>query len=99
MIDGRVDDPTLAAFIFEVPSDADPFDEELWPLANPALGDFLSLADMRADAAKARRLPSQLSRFRNLRLNQQVDGVDHILGAEDWKACGMAVDRAALAGA
>lgn len=92
-------DRSLAAFIFEVPPDADPFDESLWRLANPALGDFLSLKDMQDDAAKAKRLPSQLARFRNLRLNQQVDGVDHILGAEDWKACGMAVNREALAGA
>lgn len=98
VLDGRATDPTLAAFIFEVSPDADPFDESLWPLANPALDDFLSLADMRAAAAKAKRLPSQLSMFRNLRLNQQVDGVDHIIGAEEWKACGVPVDLAALKG-
>ncbi|MGE0830213.1 MAG: terminase large subunit, partial [Hyphomonadaceae bacterium] len=98
VISGQVSDPTLAAFVFEVPPEADPFDEKLWPLANPALGDFLSLEDMRADAAKAKRLPSQLSRFRNLRLNQQVDGVDHIIGVEDWKACGMPIDRKGLVG-
>ena len=93
-----VPDPTLAAFVFEVPADADPFDESLWHLANPALGDFLSIEDMRAEAAKAKRLPSMLSRFRNLRLNQQVDGVDQIFVPEDWKACGMPVNRAALKG-
>lgn len=86
---GQDYDRTLAAFIFTVPPDADPFDESLWKLANPALGDFLSLQDMRDDAAKARRIPSLLARFRNLRLNQQVDGVDHIFGPDDWKACGV----------
>lgn len=98
VINGQVEDPTLAAFLFEVPKDADPFDESLWPLANPALGDFLSLTDMRAAAEKAKRLPSQQSMFRNLRLNQQVDGVDHIIGAQEWLACGAAVNREALAG-
>jgi len=91
-------DPTVCPLIFEVPIDADPFDEKMWYLANPALGDFLSLEQMRAAAAKAKRLPSQLARFRNLHLNQQVDGVEHIFGREDWEACGGPVDIEALRG-
>lgn len=98
LLRGEIDDPTLAAFIFEVPKDVDPFDETYWPLANPALGDFCSITEMRAAAAKARRLPSRLNVFRNLNLNQQVDGIDQLIGLEDWKACGFPVDREALAG-
>lgn len=98
VLSGQVKDPSMAAFIFEVPPEADPFDESLWPLANPALGDFLSLQDMRTAAERAKRLPSQLSMFKNLRLNQQVDSIDHIIGAQEWLACGTPVDRAALAG-
>jgi phage terminase large subunit-like protein len=91
-------DPTRVAAIYAVPKDADPFDESLWHLANPALGDFLSLEDMRAEADLARRLPSRLASFRNLRLNQQVDGTDQLLTAEDWKACGGELDLEALKG-
>jgi phage terminase large subunit-like protein len=96
--DGIVNDPSICPLIFEVPIDADPFDEKMWYLANPALGDFLSLEQMRAAAAKAKRLPSQLARFRNLHLNQQVDGVKHIFGREDWEACGVPVNVEALRG-
>lgn len=95
---GEVVDETRAVAVYAVPRDADPFDESLWPLANPAIGDFLSLEDMRAEAAQAKRLPSRLASFRNLRLNQQVDGTDQLLTAEDWKACAHPVDRAALRG-
>lgn len=96
---GEIEDETVAPFIFTVPMDADPFDESLWPLANPALGDFLSLADMRSEAEKAKRMPSRLPIFRNLRLNQQVDGLEHVLRAEDWKACALPVDADSLEGA
>lgn len=93
------DDGTQVAIIYEAPVDSDPFDEENWRLANPALGDFLSLEELRAAANKAKRLPSRLAVFRNLHLNQQVDGLDHVIGPEDWKACGGPVDREALKGA
>lgn len=92
-------DDTRVAIIYEVPQDADPWNEENWKLANPALGDFLSLEDMRAEAAQARRLPSRAASFRNLRLNQQVSGLENVIGREDWEACGGPVDRAALKGA
>lgn len=95
---GEPYDETLAAFIFEVPRDADPFNETLWKLANPALGDFLSLAEMRASAAKAARLPSRLAVFRNLNLNQQVDGVDQLISAADWEANGATFDLEKLRG-
>ena len=51
VVAGVVEDPTFHAAIWRVPEplddDAfDPFDESIWHLANPALGDFRSLADM-----------------------------------------------------
>lgn len=47
ILDGTIQDETFSPFIFEVPQDADPFDEKLWKLANPALGDFRSLEEIR----------------------------------------------------
>lgn len=95
---GEPYDETLAAFIFEVPRDADPFDKSLWHLANPALGDFCSMAELEAAAAKAARLPSRLAVFRNLNLNQQVDGVDQLISQADWEANGAAFDIEKLRG-
>lgn len=85
-------DPSLSAFIYTVPVDVNPLDEQYWHLANPALGDFLELEDMRTAAKKASRLPSRLNAFRNLRLNQQVAAAGQLINPEEWKACGGPVD-------
>lgn len=99
LISGELVDPAWVVALFEVPEDADPFDETLWPLANPALGDFKSIDDMRTAAREAQRNPSRLSGFKNLQLNQQVDDlVKQIHLVEDWKAGGGAFDEAELIG-
>jgi phage terminase large subunit-like protein len=71
-------------FLYTAPPDADPWTEETWKLANPALGDFCSLAEMRELAATARRLPAQEASFRNLNLNQRVSAEGHFISAEVW---------------
>ena len=47
------------------------WDEDVWYMANPALGDFRSLEEMRKMALKAQRIPSVEMVFRNLYLNQR----------------------------
>ena len=95
---GVVDDPTFAGFIYEVPETADVWDEEVWKLANPALGDFRSLEEMHGYAAKARRLPAREAVFRNLYLNQRIDASAAYISGTDWQSCDGAIDLAALAG-
>lgn len=84
--DGVIDDPTFKAFIYEVPKDADIWDESVWKLANPALGDFRSIEEMRVFAARARRMPSAEGAFRNLYLNQQIDAEGAWISTADWQA-------------
>ena len=84
---GRTIDPAFRAHIFEVPLEADPFDESVWPLANPALGDFRSLPEMQNFAARARRVPSQLATFRTYYLNQRVHLTAPWLPLDAWDAC------------
>lgn len=99
IISGEVVDPSWSVAIYEVPEDADPFDEANWHLANPALGDFKSIEDIRTAAAEAKQMPGRLAGFRNLQLNQQVDDLVQMLHMrEDWLACGGAVDEDALRG-
>lgn len=52
--------------------DAEVMDEKGWYAANPALGLFRSLDDVRENAEKAMRIPSFEPAFRNLFLNQRV---------------------------
>lgn len=82
---GDIEDPTFSAFLYEIPDDVDVFDEENWKLANPALGDFRSLDDMRRLAQKSRRIPSMEATFRNLYCNQRVDAEERWLSAVEWK--------------
>jgi len=84
----NADDPTIVCHLYEVPMDCeDIYDEKVWYLANPALDDFRSLEDLRAIAEKAKRLPSEEPKFRNLYLNQRVSMTASLIGRVDWEAC------------
>ena len=82
----EIDDPTFVAFIYAIPESADVFDERNWPLANPALGDFRSLEDMREKAQKAKRMPSSEPAFRSLYCNQRAAGVAQFVARSEWEA-------------
>ncbi|RAV17504.1 hypothetical protein DQP57_00320 [Mycobacterium colombiense] len=57
-------------YLKNTPEQADPWKEENWPLANPALGDFLTLEGLRKQAHEARTNPIAEMAFRQYRLNQ-----------------------------
>jgi phage terminase large subunit-like protein len=84
---GIVEDGTFRGFVYSAPLDADPWIEETWRAANPALGDFRSLEDVRVLVAQAKRLPSQESAFRAYVLNQPIAVDDRWIGPADWDAC------------
>lgn len=84
----RHQDPTTVTHLYAVPDDAeDIFDEKVWKAANPALGDFRSLEDMRTQAARAARMPSFEASFRNLYCNQRVDAQSPLIARSEWVAC------------
>jgi phage terminase large subunit-like protein len=80
-------DPTIVCHLYAVDDEADPFDSRQWKKANPALGDFRDLADFKALAAKAARMPAEEPKFRNLYLNQRVAPVSSLLSRREWAAC------------
>lgn len=79
-------DPTVKLFFFTTPPEADLLDKEAWKLSNPALGDFLSDADMLEAARTAENMPSSESGFRNLRLNQRISSTARFMSPTVWKA-------------
>jgi len=85
---GEIKDPTVKLFLYITPEDADLSDKEAWVLSNPALGDFLNIADMEEASRTALFMPSAESSFRNLRLNQRVASTEHFLTSMAWKTCG-----------
>ena len=80
-------DPTFLPVIFEAPQDADWTDERVWHRANPALGDFRSLEEMRVAAARAREIPAQENTFRRLYLNQWTEQAERWIALPAWDAC------------
>lgn len=82
------EDPTIVCHLYEVPEDTkDVFDPAVWKQANPALGDFRSLADLKAIADKAARMPAEEPKFRNLYLNQRVSAASPLIARAEWMAC------------
>jgi phage terminase large subunit-like protein len=81
------DDPTTVTHLYAVPDDADIWDEATWKLANPALGDFRSIDELRAFAERAQRMPSFEAPFRNLYLNQRIDAQSPLISRAEWEGC------------
>ena len=91
-------DPTFLPVIYEAPVEADWTDEKVWKRANPALGDFRSLEDMRILAQRAKEIPAQENTFRRLYLNQWTEQAARWIPLTAWDACQTTVDVAALRG-
>lgn len=88
---GELADPSFHLTLHAAPEDADPWKPETWMACNPAAGVFLSLEDLQTAAMQAQRLPSKEGAFRNLRLNQRVDGESRFVSSALWDACAAVV--------
>lgn len=80
------------------PTDLDWREESTWKLANPALGEFLSLEALRDEAREAELSPLKLNVFRQFRLNQWVHNVSRWLRLDRWDLSAGTVDEAELRG-
>jgi phage terminase large subunit-like protein len=85
---GEIADPGFHLTFFTAPMEADPWKLATWRKANPALGDFRSLEDVKRLSLQAQRMPSAEMSFRGLILNQRVEMTAQFINAAAWKACG-----------
>lgn len=81
-------DPRVVVSLYTAPIDMDAFSDAAIRKANPAFGDFMNAAEVRAMAEDARRMPSREAEFRNLILNQRVEANDPYVSRGIWDACG-----------
>lgn len=79
-------DPRIVCHVYAAPKDCDLGDEAAWRAANPALGVFRSLEDVREQAERAARMPSFEPTFRNLVLNQRVEMAAPFVSRGVWTA-------------
>jgi phage terminase large subunit-like protein len=90
--DGIVPDDTFLPVIYEADTEADWQDEAVWHAANPALGDFRSLDEMRTMAREAAAMPAAENAFRRLYLNQWTEQADRWIPMPLWDACKAQID-------
>lgn len=79
-------DPTRFAFVAYVDEEADYEDETLWPEANPALGTFFNIEQLRDElkTAKEKGDFAALNNFRIFRLNQWGNDANRWLDMTIW---------------
>lgn len=79
--------PKTVCHVYAADDGAEIMDEAQWYKANPALGKFRSLDDMRKQAEKASRMPSFENTFRNLNFNQRVSLHTPFVSKSVWQSC------------
>lgn len=72
----------------DLPVSLDWTDERNWRWPNPALGTFLNIENLRADAANALTDPTKENGFRQFRLNQRVSQVTRWMPLHVWDGQG-----------
>ena len=85
---GEIVDSGFHLTLYTAPIDCDPWKLATWRKANPALGDFRSLEDVKRLSLQAQHMPSAEVSFRNLILNQRVDTTEQFVNVAAWTACG-----------
>lgn len=83
-------DPRIVCHLYAGPEGCDLMDEAAWKAANPALGLFRSLDDLREQMTQAQRMPSMENTARNLLLNMRLSTESPFVSPDVWKSCGAA---------
>ncbi len=91
-------DPSFLPVLYEAGPDDDWQYPKTWAKANPALGTFRSLDDMKALADRAKQSTALENSFRRLYLNQWTNSETAWIPADRWDACGGPIDLAKLKG-
>jgi len=80
-------DPTFLPVIYEIGANDNWEDEKVWYKANPALGVFRSIEEMRTFYHKAKENPADEMPFRQLYLNEWVSCYVKAIPMDKWDAC------------
>ncbi|MBR0879124.1 phage terminase large subunit-like protein [Bradyrhizobium barranii subsp. barranii] len=87
-------DPSIVCHLYAAKEDCDLDDEKEWRKANPALGRFRNFEDLASAIRKAKRMPAEEPKVRNLFLNQRVAPIAALLSRAEWMCCAGAVQLA-----
>lgn len=82
-------DPTIKCVLYSAPIDLDPFSLEAIRAANPHYDDFMNKDEVLRQASNAKRMPSSEAAYRNLILNQRVQGTNPFITRSVWEENGL----------
>lgn len=82
---GEFEDDTFTVHLYAAAPDAALMDEAEWRKANPTLGDYRDIDELRATMKRAIKVPSLEAQARNLYLNQRVQAKAPFLTASIWE--------------
>jgi phage terminase large subunit-like protein len=69
VVEGRATDDSMLVLIYTLDEGDDPFDETVWPKANPNLGVSVKVETLREQAEVAKRSPGKLAPYLRFRMN------------------------------
>jgi phage terminase large subunit-like protein len=74
--------------VYSLDEGDDPFNEAVWPKANPNLAVSVDIEKLRSYAKQAKASPASAGGFKTKRLNLWQNSHSTWLSVEQWKACG-----------
>ena len=83
----RSQDKRIVCHLYTAPPGCDLMDETAWYAANPALGIFRSLDDLREQMTQAQRMPSMQNSAMNLLMNMRISTVAPFISPGVWQSC------------
>jgi phage terminase large subunit-like protein len=86
VLEGRATDDSMFAVIFTLDEGDDPFDEAVWPKANPNLGVSVQLDFLRERAAKAQRSPAAMAAYLRYHMNLPAQQSSRAIDMKVWDA-------------
>ena len=88
VLEGRATDDSLFAAVFTLDEGDDPFDESVWPKANPNLGVSVQIDFLRERAAKAQRSPGSMAAYLRYHMNVPTAVSTRAIAIDEWDANG-----------
>ena len=86
ILEGRVVDDSTFAIVYTLDEDDDPFDEAVWPKANPNLGVSVQVDFLRERAAKAKRSPGAMGAYMRYHMNVPTQASEKAIDLDEWDA-------------
>ncbi len=84
VVEGRATDDSMLVLIYTLDEGDDPFDEAVWPKANPNLGVSVRVDSLREQAEQAKRSPGKLAPFLRFRMNVPTGVATRAIDIDEW---------------